>query len=133
MKKQNYWDKFLDFFGLKDEDNSQQKNIEQGQKAKVVSINRNKELEIIFHNPDSFEEARKIIDELKNGKVVVLNLENRERDLARRIIDFLSGGIYGLSGNTQKVGQGVFIFSPNNIKIDGKELEEKINNSIFES
>ena len=138
-EQQNYWDKIMDFFGLKDgltnfNDNEkiedEQPQTDQPQ-SKIVSINRNnrkKNYKVIFHSPGSFDEVENIVDDLKNNKAVILNLESKDHNIARRFIDFVSGAVYGLNGNIQKIGSGVFIFTPKNIKIDG----EKIKNDLKE-
>jgi cell division inhibitor SepF len=133
-EEQNYWDKIMDFFGLKDGlTNIANNDIMEQEKSqsKIISINRNNKknkFKVIFHNPSSFAEVEKIVDDLKNSKAVILNLEDKDQKQARRFIDFVSGAVYGLNGNIQKIGSGVFIFTPSNIKIDG----EKIKNDLKE-
>lgn len=126
------WDKILDFFGLHEEDSNPPENIKRTEENdKVVSINCNQEYKVLLHNPESFEEAKDIVEELKDRKAVIINLEDNERQLARRILDFMSGAIYGLNGNTQKIGRGVFIFTPSNIKIDGEDLKADIRSELL--
>ena len=132
------WDNIMDFFGLKDGLTNLTENDEIGEEqpsqskqdqSKIVSINRSnrqKKFKVIFHNPSSFDEVEEIVDDLKNNKAVIINLEDKDHNMARRFIDFVSGAVYGLNGNIQKIGSGVFIFTPNNIKIDGEELKNDI-------
>ena len=125
------WEKILNFFGLNDENDNPPENNVKRKKDKVVSINRNQEYKVLYHNPDSFEDAKTIVNNLKDRKAVIVNLEDNDLKLSRRILDFLSGAIFGLNGNTQKIGKEVFIFTPSNIKIDGKELKEGIRNELL--
>ncbi len=129
MDNKSYWNKFLDFFGLNDDDEYDEK-IRPDQK-KVVSIHKNQEFKVAVYHPDSFIAVKKIADELKGKKPVIINLENLEHDLARRIIDFVSGASYGLEGNIQKVGEAVFLFTPDNISIDGEAIKKDINKSFL--
>jgi cell division inhibitor SepF len=96
--------------------------------AQVVSIHSQKQIKVVVMEPSSFEESQNIADQLKNRRPVIVNLENTERNLAKRIVDFVSGATYALGGNMQKVGNGIFLFVPNNVDISGEmkdDLKEK--------
>ena len=67
--------------------------------------------------PESFEEARDITNHLKNRKPIVVNLEAIDKNVARRVIDFLSGAIYALDGDIQKISNSIFLLAPNNVGI----------------
>lgn len=77
-------------------------------KGKVVNIHTTTRLKVVVVSPETFEEARDIADHLKSKKPVVINLEGVEREIARRIIDFLSGAVFSLDGNIQKISSGIF-------------------------
>ena len=85
--------------------------------ANVVSIHTQKQVRVIVVEPTSFEEAQGIAEHLKARKSVILNLENADINLAQRIVDFICGTTYALGGNMQKVGNGIFLFVPNNVDI----------------
>lgn len=96
--------------------------------AQVVSIHTQKQIKVVVMEPATFEESQNIADQLKNRRPVIVNLENTERNLAKRIVDFVSGATYALGGNMQKVGSGIFLFVPNNVDISGEmkdDLKEK--------
>lgn len=96
--------------------------------AQVVSIHTQKQIKVVVMEPTAFEESQNIADQLKNRRPVIVNLENAERNLAKRIVDFVSGTTYALGGNMQKVGNGIFLFVPNNVDISGEmkdDLKEK--------
>jgi cell division inhibitor SepF len=96
--------------------------------AQVVSIHTQKQIKVVVMEPANFEESQNIADQLKNRRPVIVNLENTERNLAKRIVDFVSGATYALGGNMQKVGNGIFLFVPNNVDISGEmkdDLKEK--------
>jgi cell division inhibitor SepF len=91
--------------------------------AQVVSIHTQKQVKVVVLEPTSFEESQNIADQLKNRRPVIVNLENADHNLAKRIVDFVSGATYALGGNMQKVGQGIFLFVPNNVDISGESRE----------
>lgn len=72
---------------------------------------------VVVIEPRAYDEAQEIIDNLKEGRPVVINFEDTDRELARRIIDFLSGGAYALDGTTEKISNYVFLFVPKGVEI----------------
>jgi len=92
--------------------------------AQVVSIHTQKQLRVVFMEPKSFEDAQHVADQLKNRRPVIVNLENADHALAKRIVDFVSGTTYALNGNMQKVGSGIFLFVPNNVDITGEVRDD---------
>jgi len=85
--------------------------------SNVVSIHSNKTMKVVVCEPDSFDEVQMLADHLKNRKQVIMNFENTPKDLSQRILDFMSGTTYALDGNSQQLGQHVFIFTPSNVEI----------------
>jgi cell division inhibitor SepF len=75
-------------------------------------------LSIVLAEPQSFEDGKRIADDLKAMKPVVVNLENLEHEVARRCIDFLSGTIYALSGSVEKIAESVFLFAPASVGVE---------------
>ncbi len=102
-----------------------------GKKNKVVKIHTTAQLKLVVMQPETFDDARDIANHLKNKKPVVMNLEFVEKDIARRIVDFLSGAVYALDGNIQKVSNGIFIITPYNVGIMGDFKDELRNKGIF--
>ncbi len=98
---------------------------------KVVNIHGQSQLKVVILQPDKFEDAQDISDHLKNNKPIVVNLENIEKEEAQRIVDFLSGAVYALDGNIQKVSTGIFLVAPQNVDIMGDLKEEFSNKSVF--
>jgi cell division inhibitor SepF len=83
-----------------------------------------KQMKVVVVEPISFEEVQTIADHLRNRKPVIINLEDTEKDLAKRIVDFISGTTYALSGSMQKVGNNIFMFAPANIDIAMDQPDE---------
>ena len=102
-----------------------------GKKNKVVKIHTTAQLKLVVIQPESFEEAKDIAIHLKSKKPVVMNLEMVDRDVQRRIVDFLSGAVFALDGNIQKVSNGIFLIAPYNVGIMGDFKDELRNKGIF--
>ncbi len=98
---------------------------------KVVNIHTTTQMKVVLYEPTNFEEAPNIVDNLKNRKPVIINLENIEPDLAKKFFDFINGALYALDGNIQKVSSGIFILAPNNVDISGNIKEELKNKGVF--
>ncbi len=79
------------------------------------------QMKVVVMQPATFEEARSITDHLKGRKPIVVNLESVDKAIARRIVDFLSGSVYALDGEIQKISNGIFLVAPHNVGILGDE------------
>jgi len=102
-----------------------------GKGNKVVKIHTTAQLKLVVMQPETFEDARDIANHLKSKKPVVMNLESVDRDVARRIVDFLSGAVFALDGNIQKVSNGIFLIAPYNVGIMGDFKDELKSKGIF--
>lgn len=89
----------------------------------VVSIHSQKNVKVILYEPRSYEEAQEIADHLRSHRAVVVNLQRVRNDQAMRIIDFLSGTIYALSGSISKIGGNIFLCTPDTVEIQGSITE----------
>lgn len=98
--------------------------IPAGKRGKIVNIHATTQMKVVVIQLQSFEDAKDIADHLKSKKPVVINLENLERDVSRRVVDFLSGAVYGVDGNIQKVANGIFLIAPYNVGIMGDFKDE---------
>lgn len=100
--------------------------------SRVVKIHNNpSQMRVVVIQPESFEEARDITNHLKSRKPIVVNLESVESGVARRIIDFLSGAVYALDGDIQKVSNRIFIIAPNNVDIMSDEIKGDMKNTFL--
>lgn len=98
---------------------------------KVVNIHTTTQLQVVLVKPERFEEAAEIADNLNEKRTVVLNLESANRDVARRLVDFLSGVAYANSGQIKRVANSTFIITPYNVDVMGDLLDELENNGMF--
>lgn len=90
-----------------------------GGKSKTVSFNQS-QMQVVLVKPDRFDDVKSIADHLNAKKTVVLNLEAANRDVSRRIIDFLSGVAYANNGNIRKVANSTFIIVPFDVDVMGE-------------
>ncbi len=79
---------------------------------------------MILLEPRAYSESQQIADYLKANSSVVVNLRRVTPDQAKRIVDFLSGTIYAISGDLQKLGGGIFLCTPNSVNVEGKISDE---------
>ena len=98
---------------------------------KVVNINTTAQLQVVLVKPEKFEDASAVADHLNAKRTVVLNLEGTNKDISRRLVDFLSGVAYANNGQIQRVANSTFIITPYNVDLVGHLIEELENNGIF--
>lgn len=96
-----------------------------GKKGQVLKLHSQRQVKVVVAEPKIFEEVQGIADHLKNRCPVIINLEQAEADLAKRVVDFISGAAYALNGTMQKVGSGIFLFVPSNMDIS-HELRDQL-------
>jgi cell division inhibitor SepF len=93
-------------------------------KQNVVSLQSiQKSSKVILSEPRAYAEAQEIADQLKNRRAVVVNLQSIQRDQAKRIVDFLSGTVYAIGGDIQKIGVNIFLCTPDNVDVSGSISE----------
>ncbi|MBH5316888.1 cell division protein SepF [Paenibacillus sp. GSMTC-2017] len=89
----------------------------------VVSIHSQKNVRVVLSEPRSYDEAQEIADHLRSRRAVIVNLQRVRTDLALRIVDFLSGTVYALSGSISKLGPNIFLCTPDSVEIQGAITE----------
>ena len=98
---------------------------------KVVNIHTTAQLQVVLVKPERFEEAAAIGDNLNEKRTVVLNLESTNRDVARRLLDFLSGVAYASNGQIKRVANSTYIITPYNVDVMGDLIDELESNGMF--
>ena len=88
-----------------------------GFSGQVVNLGNRQEV-VLFH-PSTFNDTSKAADDLRNKKAVILNMENVDKAMARRVVDFLSGCAYAVDGKVKKVAQSTYLFCPHNMDVVG--------------
>lgn len=100
-------------------------------KPKVVSIATTTQMKVVVVSIERFDEAKEVVDHLRNQKPVVVNLEKLDKEISRRVIDIISGASYALKGSTQKVAKGIFLVAPLNVDIMADVRDELQNSELF--
>lgn len=97
---------------------------------KVVNIHAQSQMQVVLFKPNNFgEDTRVIADELLKVHTIVLNLEDTNKDVSRRILDFLSGVAYANGGKVKRVAARTFLITPYNVDLTGDDLTDEIENS----
>ncbi len=86
--------------------------------GQVLSMGSGKQEVVLFH-AKTFDDAAKAADELRRRKAIILNMENVDKSLTRRVVDFLSGSVYALDGSVKKIAQATYLFCPHNMDVVG--------------
>ena len=117
--------------GIAEDDEAEEPAEGAKKKGKVVNINATTQLKVVLVKPERFEDASTIADHLNNTRTVVLNLESTNKEVSRRLVDFLSGVAYANNGQIKRVANSTFIITPYNVDIMGDLLDELENNGAF--
>ena len=104
---------------------------EERRSNKVVNIRAATQLQVVLVKPEKFEDASSIADHLREKRTVVLNLESTNKEIARRLLDFLSGVAYANEGKIKKVAISTYIITPYNVDILGDLIDELENNGLY--
>ncbi|MGI5978188.1 MAG: cell division protein SepF [Oscillospiraceae bacterium] len=98
---------------------------------KVVSLGGGQQAQVVLVKPERFEAAAEIADHIRERRSVVLNLEEAPKDIARRLVDFLSGVAYALDGKIGKVAANTYILTPNNVDVMGDLMDELGSSGVY--
>ena len=104
---------------------------EKKKENKVVNIHTTTAVQVVLSKPERFEQAAEIADHLREKRTVVMNLETTNKDVARRLVDFLSGVAYANDGKIKKVAINTYIITPYNVDIMGDLIDELENNGVY--
>lgn len=148
MAGSNLMNKVWNFFGIEqddyDEEDEELENYEEeyeqedeeedrklfGRKNKVVNMPQANQVKMIISQPTTFEQSEEICQYLKERKSCIVNLEYVNKDVARRIVDFISGGVYALNGHIQKISNSIFLIAPANYDISNEMGREEVKSKL---
>lgn len=99
-------------------------------KNKVVSMPQSQQVKMVISQPTTFEQSEEICQYLKERKSCIVNLEYVNKDVARRIVDFISGGVYALDAHIQKVSNSIFLVAPTNYEISNEMGREEMKSKL---
>ena len=117
--------------GRKREEDDMERDYADTSRDKVVNINTTTQLQVVLVKPEKFQDASAIADHRRDKRTVVLNLESANKDVARRMVDFLSGAAYAQEGKIKKVAVATYIITPYNVDIIGDLIDELENNGMY--
>ena len=124
----------LDYEKNEDIENEEEEEEEDrriwGRKSKVVNMPQTQQVKMVICQPTSFEQSESICNLLKEKKSIIVNLEYVNKDVARRIVDVVSGAVHALDGNLQKVSNSIFLVAPYNYDITNEMAREEIKNKL---
>ena len=109
----------------------ERRNNNDDRRGKVVNIHATTQLKVVLVKPERFENASEIADHLKEKRTVVVNLESTNKDIARRLIDFLSGVASAGEGKIKRVAANTFIITPYSVDIMGDLIDELENSGVY--
>lgn len=109
-----------DFYGTE----NAAENNEKPARSSNVSVSTGSSIEMKVVKPDSIESVTQIADQLLDRKTILLNLEDTNKETARRLIDFLNGVAYAISGNLKKVANCTYVITPSNVDVSGDQLKD---------
>ena len=113
---------------VEDRPRGMDRGVVDSRRGKVVNIHATTQLKVVLVKPERFENASEIADHLKEKRTVVVNLESTHKDIARRLIDFLSGVAYAGEGKIKRVAANTYIITPYSLEIQGDLIDELENN-----
>lgn len=147
MAGSNLVNKFWNFFGVEQEEDEEEElenyDYEQdeedeededrrlfGRKSKVVSMPQGNQIKMVISQPTTFEQSEEICQYLKERRACIVNLEYVNKDVARRVVDFISGGVYALNGHIQKVSNSIFLIAPANYDIANEMGRDEVKSKL---
>ncbi len=113
-------------FEVHHEENAQLNNNVKKAGLRVVSHPHAGSYEVMVTEPKTFEESLEVVNNLRSRKSIILNLHLLDAEQSQRVVDFVSGATHALDGHQQRIGEGVFIFTPNNVNISAETEKAKI-------
>jgi len=126
-------DEYYDEEEIEEADKKENRKPVYGKKnqGKVLNLNSNTNTKVVIVSPKNINDAKDICDHLRSNRSIVMNVEDVDIQIAQRIVDFLSGAVYSLDGNIQKVSSGIFLATPNSVDILGDVKEELQEQGVF--
>lgn len=136
--------KFLEVFGLPENDDNEEEYMDDEEieneaeepevrsffGKKIVNMPQTQQVRMVISQPTTFEQAEEICSYLKNRKSVIVNLEYVNKDVARRIVDVMSGAVHALDGHIQKISNSIFLIAPTYYEISTEIARDEIKNKL---
>ena len=127
---ENYDDEELENYDDEEEEQPEERRLWGRRNNKVVNMPQVQQVKMVISQPTNFEQAASICDLLKQKKSVIVNLEYVNKDVARRIIDVVSGAVHALDGHMQKISNSIVLIAPFNYDIENDTARDEIKNKL---
>lgn len=115
---------------IENEEEPEERKLWGRRNNKVVNMPQVQQVKMVISQPTNFEQAANICDLLKQKKSVIVNLEYVNKDVARRIIDVVSGAVHALDGHMQKISNSIVLIAPFNYDIENETARDEIKNKL---
>jgi FtsZ-interacting cell division protein YlmF len=125
MAIRDTWRRSLEYFGLVEGDYIEEGEYVEGDTGQEMALDETAVA------PRSFNDAQQVADEFKRSKPVIINLQSTDRELSKRLIDFSSGMTYALGGGMQRISQGIFLLTPQNVEVSAEEKARLLEGGFF--
>ena len=131
-ENEEYEDEDIYDYGNEDEEEVEDRKLFGRKNNKVVNMpqSQSQAIKMVISQPTTFEQSDEICGFLKEKKSVIVNLDYVNKDVARRIVDFISGGVYALDGYIQKVSNSIFLVAPSNYEITNEMAREEMKSKL---
>lgn len=126
-EQEDYEDETMDYLNEEENEETEKKGFF---KSRVVSMPQVQQVRMVITQPTTFEQSEEICGYLKEKKSVIINLEYVNKDVARRIIDFVAGAVNALDGHMQKISNAIFLVAPVNYDIASDLAREELKNKV---
>ena len=129
-KDEDELDNYDDEEEIEEDDEQEERKIWGRRNSKIVNMPQVQQVKMVISQPTTFEQAANICDLLKQKKSIVVNLEYVNKDVARRIIDVVSGAVHALDGHMQKISNSIVLIAPFNYDIENEMARDEIKNKL---
>lgn len=109
----------------------EKKYKKKGDTGKIMGVPDTSKMRVLIYKPVSYEDTQSIIDNLKERKPIIVNLDELDTDVAQRILDFISGAVYALNGNIRKAARNIFVVAPHNVDVATNTAADSVDNMSF--
>ncbi len=117
-------------YDMEDEDEEEERRLFGRKNSKVVNMPQGNQVKMVISQPTTFDQSEEICQYLKERKSCIVNLEYVNKDVARRVVDFISGGVYALDGHIQKISNSIFLIAPANYDIANEMGREEVKSKL---
>ncbi|MCI8621710.1 MAG: cell division protein SepF [Clostridia bacterium] len=113
-----------------EDDEEEERRLFGRNKSKIVNMPQGNSVKMVISQPTTFDQSEEICQYLKERKACIVNLEYVNKDVARRVVDFISGGVYALNGHIQKISNSIFLIAPANYDIANEMGRDEVKSKL---